>query len=99
MAESRDFSSTWVEFDMIPVGAGYAYQIGIIEDNTTHARKVRVAKGRLTVLPDGRAAVKQAQKLNLKPKEWPQLRLAVEKYLEKLQATGQVEGDASDEQD
>jgi protein involved in polysaccharide export with SLBB domain len=99
LAETRDFATTWVEFDMIQIGGGYAYQIGIIEDNTTHARKVRVAKGRLTVLPDGRAAVKQAQKLNLKSKEWPQLRQAIEKYLEKLPATGQDDDETTDEQD
>jgi protein involved in polysaccharide export with SLBB domain len=99
LAETRDFSSTWIEFDMIQVGGGYAYQIGIIEDNTTHARKVRVAKGRLTVLPDGRAAVKQAQKLNLKSKEWPQVRQAIEKYLEKLQAVPLGDDETTDEQD
>ncbi len=84
---------------MITVGGGYAYQIGIIEDNTTHSRKVRVAKGRLTVRPDGKAGVKQAQKLNVKPKEWSQLRVAIEKYLEKLQASGQGDAESSDEQD
>jgi hypothetical protein len=99
LAETRDFTSTWVEFDMIQVGAGYAYQVGIIEDNTTHTRKVRVAKGRLTVQPDGRAAVKQAQRLNLKSREWPQLRQAIEKYLEKLQAAGQGDDETADEQD
>jgi hypothetical protein len=99
LAEAKDFTSSWVEFDMIQVKGGYAYQIGIIEDNMTHTRKVRVAKGRLTILPDGRAAVKQAQKLNLKPKEWPELRQAIEKYLEKLQAAGQSEDEPADAQD
>ncbi len=99
MAETRDFTSTWIEFDMIQVGGGFAYQIGIIEDNTTHARKLRLAKGRLTVLPDGRAGVKQAQRLNLKSKEWPQVRQAIEKYLERLQATGESDGETADEQE
>ena len=84
---------------MIQVKGGFAYQIGIIEDNTTHVRKVRVAKGRLTVMPDGRAAVKQAQRLNLKPKEWPELRQAIEKYLEKLQAAGQSDDETADTPD
>jgi hypothetical protein len=99
MAESRDFSTTWVEFELIQVGGGYAYQIGIIEDKATQARKVRVAKGRIIAQEDGRAAVKQAQKLNLKSKEWPKVREAIEKYLGKLQASGQEEQESADEKE
>jgi hypothetical protein len=79
MPEEKDYSSKWVASETRALGAGWYVQVGIIEDSQGK-RKVRVARGKAK--PEG--GITQAQKFNIKAKEWPWVREQIEKYLAQM---------------
>jgi len=84
--KEKDYSSKWiVSSEPHALGGGWYVQVGIIEDSQG-GRKVRVARGRAN--PQG--GIVQAQKINLKAKEWPWLREQIEKYMAQLVEDGQA---------
>ena len=84
--KEKDYSSKWiVSSEPYALGGGWYVQVGIIEDSQG-GRKVRVARGRAN--PQG--GITQAQKINLKAKEWPWLREQIEKYVAQLVEDGQA---------
>ena len=80
-----EYASTWISWTAIPVGAGWAIAVGIIEDSKGK-RKVRVAKGKFKATGNGEFPISQAQKFNMKPSDWPQVKAAVDEYMEVLNA-------------
>lgn len=81
MAE-RDFSSTWVDSQIVMLGMGWAFQVGVIRDSDG-TLKIRIAKGQLK----DPTTVSQRQKFNIKRrKEWEQIKPLVDEYLAKLES-------------
>jgi|GEM_PF-4589966 len=92
----RDFSSTWIDSQIVMLGMGWAYQIGVIRDSDG-TLKIRIAKGQLK----DPTTVSQRQKFNIKRrKEWEQIKPLVEEYLTKLESDAYVadEGDGTNDE-
>jgi hypothetical protein len=82
--EARNFESKWETWTLIPAGAGWAFAVGIIEQNGR--RRVRVAKGKIKVAGAGELPITQQLKFNLKPADWRPLREAIDLYVAQLQS-------------
>jgi len=82
--EKKVYGTTWLESELLPIGSGpWVYVVGIIEDNQSHERKVRIAKGPLKSPND--KIPSQVQRLNIKEfPEWEKLTPLVKKFCNKL---------------
>ena len=80
--ESSRYAAKWETWTMIPVGAGWAFAVGIIEQSGR--RRVRVAKGKVKVAASGELPITQQAKFNLKPADWKALRAAIDQYIAQL---------------
>ena len=97
MERKIEYGSRWLEYDFIPLGGFWTVVVGIIEDNNTGARKIRIAKGKVKgkvhrvgnkleyILDNKEDPVTQINRLNIKKKsEWNRIKKSVEKHISKL---------------
>lgn len=85
-----DYASEWQEWTIVPVGAGWAFAVGVIKQSGGQI-KVRVAKGKMKAAASGELPITQAQKFNLKRSDWegkgegqPGLRELIDRYVAQL---------------
>ena len=83
--EAKRYAAKWETWTLIPVGAGWSFAVGIIEQSGR--RRVRVAKGKLKVASAGELPITQQSKFNLKPADWKPLRAAIDQYIAQLESS------------
>ncbi len=98
VAKENQFGSHWVQWEIIPLGGMWAVVVGIIEDDNSHERKIRIAKGKikgsvkrdlgvLKVIPnDEKDPITQVNRLNIKDKgDWEQIKKLGDKFFDILE--------------
>ena len=73
--------SMWTSSKLLPLGGGWAFAVGVLEDGT-----IRIAKGK-TEGANANAPISQVQKLNLKAKDrqtWEQIKAEVDALYAKV---------------
>ena len=96
-SKKNEYGTTWIRFSDIKLGGFWAYVVGIIEDNKTGARKVRIAKGKVKgkvrrekgelvyTFENENDPITQVNRLNIKNKgEWEKIKKLVDKYIAEL---------------
>lgn len=86
--KAKQYAARWIDWVTMPVGAGWAFAVGIIEQGRGGRFRVRVAKGKIKAVKAGELPITQQAKFNLKPSDWPALRDAIDLYIARLDAGG-----------